>query len=332
MSQPEIKSDQQIITRKERRDAQRSKNRVERYSPKHILRNLLLGGTVLSLSLLIAVGICNSQPDQSQFVNDPQHIFIDKPETIYRFGAFTYDTASNETDPLDINYLQSLINTLHSEQGDRTTRAQSVARHFTHVGNSSGGMASALQIDESGIYLTAAHVLTDEAGNLNPNKIYAHTPFVDSRAFQANSVVATDWDTDIAIFYAPTGKPRKPVENIQLKDEPAPDETLWLLGTPGVNRNYTFIGILRGVFDPSVNFTRPGKNLLPVRGMIPFGGSSGGPVIDREGRVVAVESGTLWEGPNPSNERNKYKGASVAGISHLKDLLSRPVRLLKNIG
>lgn len=320
-------------TRKEKIQAQRSQ-KVDSYHPHINLRNLLIGGGILSFAILLTVGICNSQNQQGEplFVNNPENIFIDN-EAYYKFGAFTYDTASLEANPpLDKEYLQSLVNNLHAVKGDRASRAESVADHFTHIGSSLGNMGSALQIDESGIYLTAAHIITTEAGSVKPGKFYAHTPKVDNRAFQTESGIFTDLDTDLAILLAPTGKPRKPVDNLVLKDQPTQNEEVWLLGTPDVKRDYTFLGILKGIIDYSANYSKPGKNLVPVREMKPFGGSSGGPIIDNEGRMVGVESGTLWEGSNSNVPRERYKGASISPLSYLKELLNRPIIRLRSIG
>lgn len=330
--------DRSGLSRKERRNLQRTLTRAERYNPRTLKRGLILGTVAVSLAILAVVGIHYSQqePIQSfnnpqQFINEPQNILTETSETYYRFGATpprVIFVASSQ--PLEEGYLQNLVSNLNLDKGDKESRVKAIGENFSFVGYDNGGFASALQIDESGIYLTAAHVVEDKSGKPIIGKIFVDTPNKDPQAYQVLSIIA-DHENDLAIFYAPTGKDRKPIHNIQTKSDPLPVENVWTIGTVDRNKDFSYIGVLRGKYNPDLKYNKEYATLLPIEDIQPFGGLSGGPAIDSEGKLIGVLSGTLWSGNEPT-DRKDYKGATIAGIKYLQDLLKKPIRNIRNSG
>lgn len=325
-------------SRKEKRRLQRTQIKAERYSPRALKRGLILGTIAVSLAILAVVGIYYSQPEPmqsfsnpQQFINEPQNILTDTSETYYRFGATpprVIFMASSQ--PLEEEYLQNLVSNLNVDKGDKESRVKAIGENFSLVGYDNGGYASALQIDESGIYLTAAHVVEDKSGKPIIGKIFVDTPNKDPQAYQILSIVA-DHDNDLAIFYAPTGKERKPVDNIQIVENIKPKQDTWIIGTVNRYQDFSYVGVLRGIYNPGLKYNKEFATLLPIENLRPFGGLSGGPAIDSEGRLIGVLSGTLWRGNAPT-DRKDYKGAAVASIKYLQDLLKKPIQNIGNSG
>lgn len=104
-----------------------------------------------------------------QFNNDPANIFTERPESVYKIGG-NPDKITVVEDPqaLGKEYLENLVNFLKTEKGDKVSRAKAVAQNFSPIGMSTytgklSGSGSALRLDDSGIYLTAAHVFLDKS-------------------------------------------------------------------------------------------------------------------------------------------------------------------------
>lgn len=97
------------------------------------------------------------------------------------------------------------------------------------------------------------------------------------------------------------------------------------------HKDFSYIGVLRGKYNPDLKYNKEFATLLPIEGIRPFGGLSGGPAIDDEGRLIGVLSGTLWSGNEPTN-RKDYKGAAVASIKYLQNLLKKPMQNIRDSG
>lgn len=112
------------LSRKERRNLQRAQTKAERYNPRALKRGLILGTIAVSLLILVAVGIHFSQQERmqsssnpQQFINEPQNILTETPETYYRFGATPPRiilVASSQ--PLEEEYLQNLVSNLNLDK------------------------------------------------------------------------------------------------------------------------------------------------------------------------------------------------------------------------
>jgi hypothetical protein len=224
---------------------------------------------------------------------------------------------------LDLEYLGELIERLKEEKGDFTSRLEAVeqSRRLVQVHTSTEGIAgkgTAFQIDESGIYVTARHVLTahgvDKAsGYFNRTFITINNPYNGKTQYARGFVVHKD--ADMGIVYAPTGEPSRATPNMQFDVMGVKDsEPLWMVGleprTDGVNEVQKFGTVIE-----------QSDNLVAVKGMRPFGGTSGSPIIDMNGTIVGVESSYY---PKNVTEYDKYEGALIAPINFVENIDRQP--------
>lgn len=310
----------------ERPRAQKPRARAARYSPNHTKRNTALGIAAASLSLLVALGAYKYF--DSQDVNNPDNIFITKPEATYSFPAAIPNSLTITGAPINAENLQGLVNTLQTERGDKVSRTQAVVRNFSRIGyeNQNLGFASAERVSDEGIYITAAHALVDKQNNFLPGGIYVETPMEGPNAYRIQAAI-TDWDSDAAIFYAPTGKSSSVTTNIQLRDNPEAGERAWSLGAQSRRPNTSTVAIITGIYNPNSSFNRAISGSLSLEGMTPRPGNSGGPIIDSEGRIIGMVSGSLYEGTG-AKTRNDSKGTAAVSINSLRELLKKPLRSL----
>ena len=196
-----------------------------------------------------------------------------------------------------------------------------------------GGM-SALKIDESGYYLTAAHgffSISDNSLRTEPGLVYdpntgllnVITSFIIPQKYVEKDL--TDMDKDIAVFFAPSGKSRQPVFGVSVDLQmPKDDEDLWMHSLSVEPGKEIIRGILHGNVDQNLRsfngIDYPG--MIKVRGMIPYGGSSGAPVIDSNGNVRGIESG-LTTRSFEVNVRGNYTGATLVPINAVEELLNQ---------
>lgn len=272
------------------------------------------------------------------FLNTPQEIFTEKSANYYLFAkipekATPVDSATDQINP---TYLRDLFDKLQQPTDSVTNKATVVADNLSLLelresltSDIINGAGSAIKIDEGGIYLTVSHLLQERyVGAPITSPVVVHTPR-SSEGFQANSYII-DQGLDLGVIYAPTGRPFKPVEGMQIRtDLQKPGERVWILGLLA-SKTFTWagLGILSGNYSPQVPLPyNSARGAQFMAGIQPFGSSSGGPVIDSEGRLIGIESGAV--APQGQNQRSDYEGAIVAPIKGISQLLTKPIHLVE---
>lgn len=269
-------------------------------------RFIEITATSLTLPLLSA---CKPSP----YFQNPE-----KQESIPNTAIANREIKDTGSEALDLSYVSFLLDELQKERGDNLNRPEAILDSLRLIYRGDG-WGSTLQIDESGYYLAAHHTVYDKdecAVKDHPHlEVYSPT----NQKSEVISSYISHYDDDIAIIYAPSSKPKRPIHNLQLTlTIPGNGSQLWLAGffKPGNDKNL-IRWQLTGSLDTSV-YARSTcyPNLVGVRGMIPYGGSSGGPVWDSTGRVVALESSYF---PLGVNSRKDYQGAAVQPLNGLLD-------------
>lgn len=305
------------------------------FLPKFPLRWKLAGLFSLSVGLAVLSGCGDSDSQKDELIppaTAPFGVLSDQPEGGYHISISGYNLVEINTATIFIAPDQ--INSLYQgllKESDPEKRISSAFSNTIMIGESRGFVASGILLDSSGVVLTAAHTFLNKdtlQPTLEPAAMYA--PFKASRSnpvavgFKIKSVYL-DVSRDLALLYAPTNQPAEPSPYLQLRDAPPSEgEALYILGWYKDN----FI-TLRGEFDSTLS-TELTKGLMTMdqvvaKGARPIGGMSGGPVVDKDGKVIGILSGGLGK---PT--RKDYKGASFTLVSQIKNLVNRNPFFLKD--
>lgn len=209
---------------------------------------------------------------------------------------------------------------------DTTQKLNSLPSHvsplFVDTPDGKSGRGTGMMIDQSGLFLTAKHVLAGFDNKPISAGIIFHPGL--NQSLRVSQVIYSP-DGDLALAYAPTGLKRSRAQGVQISPDEINDEELlrqygilmqgkqvWLAQMEG--------NVLSQDFKPFPRYSF--KGLRSVYGMVPFGGSSGGPIVSlKNGSVVAVESGLIANKQGFENNRNKYLGATIAPVTDMEAVI-----------
>lgn len=232
-------------------------------------------------------------------------------------GPFVSDFKEQIND----TYLHTLLQELQQEAGDRQTRVNATIGSLRLIQNLSTGAfeATAFQIDNSGYFVAAKHSVPAD-----PRK----DSVIIINPYDGSSVLVVEFrvnpEADVAIMFAPTAKPPQKTPNMQLDFTGlVQHEQLWMIGL--VPHQTVYRRIITGQVDTSVPLRPLQSNdvlakqardtRVAVRGMIPYGGMSGSPLVNNQGVIVGVEAGAY---PDDARTVDTYKGAVVTPLAYLQ--------------
>lgn len=256
-----------------------------------------------------------------------------------------YKVRQPDLEQVDTVYLSRALHKLQQESGTVQERVKAVQGALRTVRWNGLGtpydMGSAVEIDESGIYLTANHIAAfSTSALLGQVKLAINNP-VDGAVMPVQATLKHS-RADVAILYASTGKAARVTPGLAMRTTPLADrEQLWLLGfhpvfdasktevlyevehTGWVDNSVQFETVT-GIDKNFPSFVQEEGSEVLVRELIPYGGTSGSPIIDNQGFVRGIESGVYLKG---ANKVENYLGAKIVPLSYVNDLPSEnPLR------
>jgi hypothetical protein len=227
------------------------------------------------------------------------------------------------------NYLRELVASLQKERGNPNSRAEAVRDNLAGVIKSqmTGWLATALKIDESGYFLTAGHNFGALPDGINPatGPFFIYEPITNTPLAVKNFLIEPG--NDAAVIFAPTQKPSKPLEKINLKlSDYSHGISLWMYSLASPNPQDVRMNILFGQVQNQnlPKLSQPYKALVIIEGMPDPGGEGGEPIIDEGGFVVGVRTLTVTL-PN-SQIRTVF-----TPMKNLQDLVDSPRARLFNL-
>jgi hypothetical protein len=315
----------------------------------------LLGSTkrVLADNRQPQLGLAQTSSDEDLKRAPNKDTFIARgTSSDIKFPFYDNFEIHNSDEQLNMGYLDELLAVLQTNRGTRDSREKAILDNTVTLCEGALGCTTT-RLDESGVYITARHGIANYKeffSSIPDNPSYVFDPQTGRYDQITNAVFSNNFhptqQEDIAIIYAPSGKPRKPVENIQLSAANLlEDRQLWMTGllfdpypalalSAPTEMALSYITIT-GVVDKDVNYIQehPMAHITAVRGMNPFGGVSGSSVRDSHGIIVAIESGAYFdEDFDPETfdwtqpyMEGIYKGATVTPLTKI---LSNPQRTL----
>lgn len=281
-------------------------------------------------AILLAATSCGNRPKTALLPDEEVTSIINR------------GVAKQETDipveEIDYTYLEEIIGELQQTRGNTEKRVKAAHQSLRLMRQETGvdervEYATAFQIDESGIYLTANHAAKYSISEVLSQFQLSVTNPISGEASRVQAALKHP-RADVAIVYAPTGRSKKPTPDLRLNfDSLEDEEQLWMVGFVPRRDGRVYETVRTGHIDNSVkmsdasanekyfpNFVREAASKIAVRGLIPVGGTSGSPIVNQRGEIVAIESGFF-----PLAEKvEEYEGAVVVPLSYLKTLTDQP--------
>jgi len=241
---------------------------------------------------------------------------------IYQGTGPDFDDKFLEIEAEHRAYVTELIDIIANKRpSDWRTTASSVSElSWAAIEGTEGPGSNVFMVDESGIYFGVSHSLLDNLAEYFP--ILDRFQIKEKGVGEPQRVEFAYFDptTDTAVIYAPTGKPRKPVEGIrinpnQLKvgDELIVFQMRLQRDDPGRLTVSPSLGEI-SIVDP------PGRALRSqyiVHGMLSGPGSSGAPVVDNENGLVGLLSGNF-----DTDRDGLANGSTVSSIGALRAMVA----------
>jgi hypothetical protein len=263
---------------------------------------------------------------QSPYLTPTPEVFFEVPIFSPAPGFVPYK------EQFDRKHIERTFSDLEKTPGSPKARVDSLLSNLAitmslNTNNEISG-GTAFMIDQGGYFLTCGHVIFDGENQLPPYKPTAAPTLVYHlglrKAFIAKNIMI-DPESDLGVIFAPTQNRPGAIRSLAIDPTTSfqPGLKLWQLGVLTAPDKLQ-LGIMHGSVDqtpeepPSIF-----KDLIRIVGMIPFGGSSGAPIVDELGKIRAVESGLFMDPNETRNERGLYKGATVAPISGMRRLISQ---------
>lgn len=310
----------------------------ERFWDRKLTRRQLLQGVAVGAGGLTVAAVVGCEEKvalpREVGVGDLTLLVGEQPETFRPLTVKVGDLIEPARfEQFDIEHVKKLLTDLQSPSGSVASRYDSLINNLVAIQRSDRRLGTAVRICASGYYLTAAHLLFNrERDDIRPLTTYTkvYHPLDGSLITARNFII--DPETDLAILYAPSGKRRKRIDGIQIARKNLEiGEKLWQLGMMLGTRPEAIearAGILFGrVAIPE----KPNENYSYVKGMIPFGSSSGGPIVDVRGVIVAIESDFYIDFAGRESvlhKRENYTGSSISPLTNLDRLLAKPAHSL----
>lgn len=271
-------------------------------------RRRVLG--ISSTAVVILAACKSSKPDD--FKDNEDHTYpLKKQEPVIGYPRSAPD--------FDLPYINTILEQLQKERGTRDQRIQAVKGNLAYRETALGG-GTALMLDESGYYFSHSAAFGSLPGGIF--RPIAQNAVVYSPRFNLLTPVKQfiiDQNLGVAVFFAPTGNPRHIVDHLQINfRELSNKQRIAVFGLQGSGYLALDLALRKGDTDRSRTATDY-QNLIVVSGLKYYGGISGAPGLDTEGKIVAIASGVWPEGVSTPTDS---QGITVSQVMELRRILN----------
>ena len=219
----------------------------------------------------------------------------------------------------EVPTLEALYADLQKDSGTTEDRLRAIQDNISIILGNEGNNGTTLRIDDNGTFLTVAHILTKNDGGKVPVTTPTVSVHLHTGVTSPIRKMYLDLNDDIALHFAHSGMDRKPTTNIQFETKPlASGDKVWLMGiVQNPNSKRFDLRIATGVvFDKPKDFPEALNGLILAKGLNGIGGTSGGPVVDRSGKLIGVYKGLISDGTQDYD--------LIVPISSFQKLLNNP--------
>lgn len=198
----------------------------------------------------------------------------------------------------DRSYLSELYSNLQGQSGSRGQRINTIRDNLSIILGSERNNGTALRIDEAGTFLTVAHTLTKNVDGKTPVTTFTDSVRLNVGIVAPISRMYLNLDSDIALYQAGDGGASKPIDNIQFDPAPLqPDTEVWSMGIYQPKGSERFdLHMATGFIVPTPSDTPDNlRNYIFAKGIRGIPGTSGGPIIDKDGKIVGIIKGVATD-------------------------------------